>query len=194
MTLLFCGLLSYWPNEDAVRFFVDSIFPDIRRQLPSVRLVIIGRGPSEQVRALADGTSIKLEADVPSVADYYRRATMGIVPLRIGGGTRIKILEAWALGVPVVSTSIGCEGLDGMNGEHFIVADTPQDFTKACVDLFRSSSLREHLVQRGRELAFSKYRWEMSTKKAVSAVQDLLNLSATEAGTSWSSPVPRATP
>jgi glycosyltransferase involved in cell wall biosynthesis len=175
-TLLFCGLLSYWPNSDAVQYFIHSIFPHIQRDVLGARLLVVGRSPSADLLRLADGVSVCLEADVPRVVDYYHRAAVAIVPLRIGGGTRIKILEAWALGVPVITTSIGCEGLDGIDGEHLIVADTPGDFAKACVDLLRSRPLGERLARRGRELVSAKYRWEMSTRNAMVEVQHLLNL------------------
>jgi glycosyltransferase involved in cell wall biosynthesis len=175
-TLLFCGLLSYAPNEDAVRFFVGSILPAIRHELNDTRFAVVGASPSATVRALNDGVSVRIEADVPSVAEYYRTATVAVVPIRMGGGTRIKILEAWALGVPVVSTSIGCEGLECVDGEHLMVADSPQQFAQACVELLRSPARREALVRAGRELVMKKYRWEISTRNAVLAVRDLLNL------------------
>jgi polysaccharide biosynthesis protein PslH len=174
-TLLFCGLLSYGPNNDAMQYFVNSIFPRIQQALPATRLLIVGRSPSADLRALADRTSISVEADVPSVVDYYRRATIAIVPLRIAGGTRIKILEAWALGVPVVTTAIGCEGLDGIGGKHFVIADTPADFAQACVELLQSPSHRERLVRNGRELVWEKYRWESAATTSIVAVQDLLS-------------------
>jgi polysaccharide biosynthesis protein PslH len=175
-TLLFCGLLSYWPNQDALRYFVEAILPHIQCEIPAARLLIVGRSPSADLLGLADGTSVCIEADVPSVVDYYRRAALAIVPLRIAGGTRIKILEAWALGVPVVTTSIGCEGLEGIDGSHFIVADTPKDFARACVDVLRSPSRFEPLVRSGRDVVHAKYRWETSSRIAIGAVQDLLNL------------------
>jgi len=175
-TLLFCGLLSYAPNEEAVRFFVGSILPAIRQELADTRFVVVGSSPPATVRALDDGVSVRIEADVPSVAEHYRKATVAVVPIRMGGGTRIKILEAWALGVPVVSTSIGCEGLDGVDGEHLLVADTPQQFAHACVELLRSPARRETLVRAGRDLVIKKYRWEISTKKALLVARGLLNL------------------
>jgi polysaccharide biosynthesis protein PslH len=175
-TLLFCGLLSYWPNVDAVRYCVRSIFPHIQRAIPGARLVVIGRAPSADLRVLANGTSVVLAADVPSVVDYYRRSTIAIVPLRIGGGTRIKILEAWALGVPVVSTSVGCEGLEAVAGEHLMVADDPEGFAEACINLLRSPSLRERLARRGRDLVWKTYRWETSMRRAIVGVEDLLSI------------------
>jgi polysaccharide biosynthesis protein PslH len=173
--MLFCGLLSYRPNDDAVRYFISSILPHIQREASCARLLLVGRSPSASLRALADATSVSLSSDVPSVADYYHRASIAIVPLRIAGGTRIKILEAWAFGVPVVTTSIGCEGLDGVNGEHFIVADSPAEFAKACVELMRSPSRRRELASRGRELVRAKYRWEISRRTLNDTLLDVLN-------------------
>jgi polysaccharide biosynthesis protein PslH len=98
------------------------------------------------------------------------------VPLRIGGGTRIKILEAWALGVPVVSTSVGCEGLEAVAGEHLMVADDPEGFAEACINLLRSPSLRERLARRGRDLVWKTYRWETSMRRAIVGVEDLLSI------------------
>jgi polysaccharide biosynthesis protein PslH len=175
-TLLFCGLLSYGPNEDAVLFFVRSILPAIRQKLPDARFVVVGTSPSASLRALDNGVSVRIEANVPTVADYYRAATVAVVPLRMGGGTRIKILEAWALGLPVISTSIGCEGLEGVDGEHLIVANTPRQFAEACVELLQSPSRREALARSGRDLVMRKYRWETSTNKAMLAVREVLNL------------------
>jgi glycosyltransferase involved in cell wall biosynthesis len=183
-TLLFCGLLSYRPNEDAVQFFVRSILPAIRHELPDTRLVVVGRAPSAALRALDDGVTVRIEADVPSVAEHYRRAAVAVVPLRMGGGTRIKILEAWSLGVPVVSTSIGCEGLDGIDGEHLLVADTPGRFARACVDLLQRPSRRQALARRGRELVSRQYRWETSTQHALLSMRTLLNLP----GSCWPDP------
>ena len=177
-TLLFCGLLSYRPNEDAVQFFVSSILPAIRRELPDARFIAVGRTPSRTVQALADGAAVRIEADVPSVAEYYRRATIAVVPLRMGGGTRIKILEAWSLGVPVVTTAIGCEGLEGVDGQHLVVADTPEQFARACLELLRAPARREALARAGRDLVSRRYLWETTARNAVLAAGELLGLPA----------------
>ena len=188
-TLLFCGLLSYSPNEDAMLFFVRSILPAIRRELPDTRFLMVGASPPAAVRALEDGVFVRMEADVPSVTEYYRKATVAVVPLRMGGGTRIKILEAWALGLPVVSTSIGCEGLEGVHGEHLIVADTPRQFAQACIELLRSPARRQALIEAGRDLVMRKYRWETSTSNAVLAVRELLSLHDPAPDTTTQDPV-----
>jgi glycosyltransferase involved in cell wall biosynthesis len=159
-TLMFCGLLSYAPNVDAVQFLVKAVFPHVRRAVPDARLVIVGRAPKPEIRALHDGTNVVIASDVPSVAEYYARADVAVVPLRFGGGTRIKILEAWAHGVPVVSTAVGCEGLDGVHDRHLLVADRPEDFAARCVAVMRSRDLGDRLVMEAWRLVSQKYRWE----------------------------------
>jgi glycosyltransferase involved in cell wall biosynthesis len=172
-TILFCGALSYWPNGDAVRFFVGQVFPEIRRRLPDTRLLIVGRSVGNELTGVADGTSVQIEANVPSIAPYYRRASVAIAPLRVGGGTRIKILEAWAFGVPVVSTSIGAEGLQGIHGQELLIADTPQAFARACVSLLESRTLRARLAQRARQLVLERYRWDIVTLTAKATVDEV---------------------
>src|SRR5262249_59081660 len=100
--------------------------------------------------------------------------TIAVVPLRFGGGTRLKILEAWAHCVPVVSTTVGCEGLDGLDGQHLIVADRPQDLASRCVALLRSPELRDRIAREGWRLVAGRYRWEDIGKRAVAEVAQLL--------------------
>jgi glycosyltransferase involved in cell wall biosynthesis len=177
-TMLFCGTLSYPPNVDGLEFFVHQILPEIRSEIPNARLVIVGRTPIPRVRALDDGVTVRVEADVRSVADYYRRATLAVVPLRWGGGTRIKILEAWALGVPVVSTPLGCEGLDATDGEHLAIAASPAKFARACVELLRTPAQRQRLIERGRDLVWRKYRREAVQSQVVALARELADESA----------------
>jgi len=180
-TLLFCGTLSYPPNVDGLQYFVRTILPEIRKDIPDVRLLIIGRSPKPEVQALEDGVTIRIVSNPPTVPEYYAKATVAIVPIRFGGGTRIKILEAWALGVPVVSTPLGCEGLDAIDGEHLAVAGTPVRFAKACVELLQTPSLRRRLTARGRELVWRKYRSEAIRSEIVTMVRKLVGGESVEA-------------
>ena len=180
-TMLFCGTLSYPPNVDGLEFFVRQVLPEIRKAQPDARLLIVGRAPTSRVQALADGSAVRIEANVPSVADYYRRATLAVVPLSWGGGTRIKILEAWALGVPVISTPVGCEGLDATDGEHLAIASRPDEFARACVQLLQNPALRRQFIERGRELVWRKFRREAVQADIVRLARGLANGSVASA-------------
>jgi len=159
-TLLYIGTLSYAPNLDGLLFFVKEIFPLIQKRVAGCRLMIVGRNPPPALSRLNDGRAILVEENVPSVEKYYRQSTVSVVPLRSGGGTRLKILESFALGRPVVSTSIGCEGLRVENGKQLLVSDDPAGFATACVDLLQNPGRRETLVAQARSLVEQHYRWE----------------------------------
>lgn len=159
-TLFYCGLLSYGPNAWAARYLVEVILPLVRRQIADVRVKIVGKQPGPELRALDDGDAVRVHADVPSMEPYYRDATAAVVPLRNGGGTRVKILEAFAFGTPVVSTSIGCEGLDVVNQDHLLIEDDPQRFADACVTLLRDAPLRARLTANARNLVEARYSWD----------------------------------
>jgi glycosyltransferase involved in cell wall biosynthesis len=155
-TLLFTGGMNWLPNVDAMRYFCDEIFPRIQTQRPDARLLIVGRDPLPEVQALASH-SITVTGQVPDVRPYFSRATVFIVPLRSGGGTRLKILEAFAAGVPVVSTSLGCEGLEVQDGEHLLIADSPEIFAQQVLQLLGDANLRAKLVMSARRLAETIY-------------------------------------
>jgi glycosyltransferase involved in cell wall biosynthesis len=127
-----------------------------------------------RISALHDGETLIVSADVPSVEPHYREATISVVPLRAGGGTRLKILEAFALGRPVVSTSVGCEGLDVIGGEHLFVADTPAAFAESCVTLLRNPGLRRTLTMNARQLAEQRYSWNAIEPQIGELVAELL--------------------
>lgn len=148
-TLLFVGNMSFTPNVDAVVFFSQSILPLLPRNL---RLRIVGRRPDtpnteSKLERLTDSGRVEIFYDVEHCGPHYTDALAAIVPLRMGGGTRIKILEAFAHHCPVVSTSKGCEGLPVLNGTELLIADSPSDFAAACVELAQSAPVREKLVK-----------------------------------------------
>jgi glycosyltransferase involved in cell wall biosynthesis len=143
-TLLFVGVMGYLPNEDAMLYFCGDILPRIRSQEPTVKLTIVGSSPSELIGALA-GQGVTITGRVAEVGGYYTNAVAAIVPLRAGGGTRIKILEALAHGCPVVSTSKGAEGLAVTDGKQMLLADSPDEFAAACLRVLRDAALRERL-------------------------------------------------
>jgi glycosyltransferase involved in cell wall biosynthesis len=148
-TVLFVGSLGYFPNEAAALLLGRHVAPALRALVPGdVRVRIVGAGPSRRVRALADDGNVEVTGAVPDVAGHYAAAHVVAVPLRAGGGTRIKVLEAFAHGRPVVSTTVGAEGLAVRDGEHLVLADTPEAMAEGCASLLadpaRASALAAH--------------------------------------------------
>lgn len=158
-TLLLVGTWDYWPNRDGLRYFVEEILPHVRHEVPGVRVLVVGRDVPDSVACLHDGDRIFVSSNVPDVEPFYRRARACVVPLRLGGGTRIKILEAFALGRPVISTTVGCSGLEVEPETHLLVADGPADFARCCVRLLRDPGLRSTLAGCARDLVERRYGW-----------------------------------
>jgi glycosyltransferase involved in cell wall biosynthesis len=157
-TLLFVGTLGYFPNEDAIRFFCDAILPALRARVDrAVRVEIVGGGAPAAVRALAEIPGVMVRGQVPDLEPFYAAADVAVAPLRAGGGTRIKILEAFAHGVPVVSTSTGAEGLDVASGRHLLLADDAGGFAAACGRLAREPGLAAGLAERARALVLARH-------------------------------------
>ncbi len=157
--LLFAGTLNYWPNQDALHFFCSEILPRVRARQPNVSLSIVGLNPSQSILDLHDGHGVFVHPNVPDMAPFVQAAALSIVPLRVGGGTRLKILESLALGTPVVSTMVGAEGLDLQDGEHLLLADSPEAFAMAVVRALGDTSLRSRLAAAGRRRVAERYRW-----------------------------------
>ena len=158
--LLFVGSLEYWPNADAVTWFVRDVLPRIRARHPGARFVAVGARPGEAVRALHNGTDVVVAGSVPDLEPYYRQAALVVVPMRLGGGTRIKVLEALAHGKALATTSVGAEGLSLTPGEALIVADGPEAFADACVRLLGDAAARARLGEHGREQVLERYEWD----------------------------------
>ncbi|HNJ41501.1 MAG TPA: glycosyltransferase [Acidobacteriota bacterium] len=158
-TFLFVGTLGYFPNQDALEYFCATSWPMIvSRAQGAVELCIVGDGlPSHIKTWLARQPGVVLSGWVANLEDVYARADAVVIPLRAGGGTRIKLLEAMAYGVPVVSTSLGAEGIEVQPGTHAILADTPEAFAASCLRLLEDTALRTHLAQSGKALVNALY-------------------------------------
>ncbi|MBN1874067.1 MAG: glycosyltransferase [Anaerolineae bacterium] len=163
-TLILVGKMNYLPNVDGAVFFCQEILPLIRQQVPDCKLLIVGQKPDTAVRALASDY-VFVTGYVESVVPYYQDALVSVVPLRSGGGTRLKILESMALGRPVVSTTLGCEGLAVAHEKDILVADTPADFAAQTVRLLNDEALRQRLIVNGRRLVELEYDWRPIAKK-----------------------------
>jgi glycosyltransferase involved in cell wall biosynthesis len=159
-SVVFLGSMDWMPNIDAVVYFVEAIFPEIKKNAPDVSFTIVGRNPPGSIRSLAEkDPAIRVTGTVPDVRAYVAEAEVVVVPLRVGGGTRIKIFEAMAAGIPVVSTAIGAEGLPVRHGEEVLLADTPGAFADAVVRLLREPPLREKIGRNGLDLVHEKFGW-----------------------------------
>jgi glycosyltransferase involved in cell wall biosynthesis len=157
--LVFTGSMDWYPNEDAILYFMDSILPLIRREMPGVSLSAIGRGPTPRLQNAATGAGVRITGAVDDVRPYISNAAVYVVPLRVGGGTRLKIFEALAMGKAVVSTAIGAEGLPLIPGEHYLQADRPEEFARATVSLLRDPDKRRALGLAGRRLVAEHHSW-----------------------------------
>ena len=173
--LLFIGKMDYEPNIDAALYFCRSILPQIRNVEPRAHVYIVGREPSEDIRGLHTGTDVFVTGEVPDATPYINAAGIVIVPLRFGGGTRIKILEAFAHRKAVVSTTIGCEGLAVQQDVHLSRADTPQEFAAKCLALMTDGSMRKALGRAGRELVESEYSPDVFQRTVRRCVSDLVS-------------------
>ncbi|MCB9868163.1 MAG: glycosyltransferase [Phycisphaerales bacterium] len=172
-TLLFLGNMGWLPNADGCEFLLRDIMPEIQKRRPNVHLVLAGHEPRPNVMALA-GPGVEVTGFVPDVRTYLHSATVFIVPLRIGAGTRLKILEAMAAGIPVVSTSVGCEGIAGEDGRHLLVRDDPKAFAEAVLDLIEHPEKRQKLIDAAHGLVSSTYEWRIITRRMVEEIDALL--------------------
>ena len=148
--LIYIGSMDWYPNEDAVGFFADAVLPRIQERVPDVRFSIVGGNPSARVQKLAEKKGVVVTGRVPEIKPYFAEATVFVVPLRIGSGTRLKILEALAMGKAIVSTSVGAEGLDLKDGEELFIADEPTVFADAVTRLLTDAPLRRRIGENGR--------------------------------------------
>jgi polysaccharide biosynthesis protein PslH len=160
-SLAFTGSMDWLPNEDAMLFFCRDVLPLIRAEEPDVTLSIVGRAPTSAVKRLASEPGIHVTGRVDDVRPFMREAAVYIVPLRIGGGTRLKIFEAMAMGKAVVSTAVGAEGLPITPGEHLLLADEPRAFARGVVRLLRDLDRRRAVEEAARRLVVAKYDWSV---------------------------------
>ena len=163
--LVFTGSMDWQPNEDAVLFFCEHIFPFIKAKMPDMTFYIVGSNPTDRVLRLNDIEGVTVTGFVDDVRSYIADAAVYVVPLRIGGGTRLKILQAFAMNKAVVSTSVGSEGLDVTNGYNIIVSDDPHQFADSVIQLLKDKQLRRKLGGNGRSLVQEKYDWKSIAKK-----------------------------
>ena len=164
-TVLFCGAMDYTPNVDALRWFFTEMHAALRQRLPNCQVLIVGKAPVPEVQAYGSLPGVTVTGGVPDVRPYYRRAWLQIVPLRIGGGTRLKIPESMAMGTPVISTTIGAQGLGLRHGEDLLLGDTPEAFVEQTARGLTDAALRGHLEEEGRKTVHARLAWPMLGKQ-----------------------------
>ena len=167
--ILFVGWMRHLPNRDAIAWFVSEIWPLIKSANVAVRLQIIGKGLQGELRAALDSDErVEYLGYVDDVTGFVQRACVSVVPIRVGSGSRLKILESMALGTPVVSTTIGCEGIEAKDGEELIIADDPQGFAQSVLELLYDKDKRTRIAANARRLVEQHYSWSAAVHRAIS--------------------------
>jgi sugar transferase (PEP-CTERM/EpsH1 system associated) len=159
-TLLFTGNMDYDPNVDAVLYFVEQIFPTIVKTFPNVKFVIAGQRPIDKVKSLHNGKNIEVTGFIPELSDMYNQASVVVAPLRFGAGTQNKVLEAMAMGIPVVCSHIGFEGLGIQDGEGAFMRKDADTFAQQVITLLSDESLRLSTGQKGIEVIQNNFSWD----------------------------------
>jgi glycosyltransferase involved in cell wall biosynthesis len=157
-TVLFTGLMSYYPNQQAIRWFLDEVFPLLLTKVPNARLVVAGARPPAWLTARSN-SMLEVTGEVTDMRPYFERARVVIAPLMIGGGTRVKILEAQAMGRPVVSTSLGAEGLNMSDGHSILIADDAPSFAEQVARLLTDDDFASKMSLNARKRVVSDYDW-----------------------------------
>jgi glycosyltransferase involved in cell wall biosynthesis len=160
LSVAFSGVMDYPPNVDGALYFAHEIFPLVRKEVPQATFHVVGKNPNADVRALRRRDGVVVTGTVPDVKEYLRRMQVFVCPMRLGAGMKMKVLEAMAVSLPVVSTTRGAEGMDFVAGREFVAADEPAEFAAAVVRLLGDENLREEYGRWGRRAVERNYTWE----------------------------------
>jgi glycosyltransferase involved in cell wall biosynthesis len=174
--VLFIGTISYQPNQDGIHWFHTMVWPGLKARFPGIKWLIVGRFPTSDVLALAETDhAIEVHADVASTQPFLDMADVAICPLMTGSGTRLKILEAFSAGVPMVSTQLGAEGIEAKHAESIYLADTPKEFESAIAELIESPDKADSIRRAARHIVESQYEWAEITSDAIGDLLIRLN-------------------
>jgi glycosyltransferase involved in cell wall biosynthesis len=160
-SLVFSGTLDFRPNIDAVVWFCEQVLPRIKKEIFHIHLYIVGKAPTREVRRLGHDAAVTVTGYVGDVRPYIAQARVYVAPIRMGSGTKLKVLEALAMGIPVVSTSLGAEGIAVTPGQDILIADDPAEFAAQVVALMNDEPLRKRMSERGRALMEARYDWQV---------------------------------
>jgi len=173
-TVLFCGAMDYSPNVDGLKWYFEKADALLLQKIPNRRVLVVGKNPLPAVLALAARPGVTVTGEVPDVRPYYQKSWVQMVPLRIGGGTRLKIVESLSLGTPVVSTTVGAQGLNLRHGEHLLLADTPSDFAGQLALIMQDKARRARLANEGRRQVLAHYTWQQLGRELSRDYENLL--------------------
>ena len=173
--VVFTGSMDWRPNQDAAVFFVNEILPRVKSRIPEITAYFVGRNPPQHIKALEKAGGVKITGTVDDVRPYIARAGLYIVPLRIGGGSRLKILEALAMEKAVISTSVGAEGLKVTDGENIIIADGPESFAGAIIENLKNDEYCRQIGRAGKKLVEIHYRWESLGMKLNAYIEKIIS-------------------
>lgn len=174
--LIYTGGMNMYANRDAVLYFLEHIWQRIRAEIPGLRFYAVGQDPPPELHKIAEkDIGVVVTGYVDDIRPYVTRSSVYVVPLRVGGGTRLKILDAMAMGKAIVSTTIGAEGIHATDGISIILADNPEDFAARVVTILRSHDLRQSLGREARKLVESEYSWSTVGKRLQDAYEDVLD-------------------
>ncbi len=174
-SIVFLGNYLHYPNVDAVLYFHTEIWPRLKAALPGVKFYVVGKSPPPEIARLESDKSIVVTGTVDDVTLYLRRGKVFICPVRLGGGFRGKILEAMALGRPVVSTRLGADGIPASDGQNIILADSAEDFVKAIADLMNKPDLYQRIQINARKLMEDRYAWDKGVARLEAVLEEMIS-------------------
>jgi len=174
-SLVFSGYFRHYPNVDAMTYFCREILPLVRKTIPDVTLNIVGAHPPPEILQLQKLEGVKVSGYVQDIRPWLDSSSVYVAPLISGWGARIKLLEAWAMGRPVVSTRRGCLGLEAVDGYNVFLANTPEEFASRVVILLKDSELRSKLGTNARRTVEAKYNWDQVASKYVTLYDGLID-------------------
>lgn len=172
-TMTFVGALDYEPNTDAVLWFIDAVLPKVRSRLPQAKFRVVGRG-ADALGLAHSPPGVEIVGEVADLCPELDAADVSVVPIRLGAGTRLKVIEAMANHIPMVTTSVGCEGIALSDGVHALIADDPRTFADACLRVLASGDLRQRLADQAAELFASGYRWDSVESKVADLAREVV--------------------